>query len=139
MEVWEAREELRGYRYLLMEAERAERRAARWHEKAVSLSGPDTGGMGIRSGGRRGLDALVALELDFADESIGILRRAEEKRHELEEEIDRIDDYPMRALLKLHYIDGLSLSETARTLGYSVSWAYKFHKPALDAYAGLKD
>lgn len=135
----EAREELSAYRYLLMEAERAEKRAARWRDKAVSLSPPDPAGMGIRSAGRRGLDTLVSLYVDYADESIEILRKAEDKRRELEAVIDLMDDYPMRALLKLHYIDGMSLTETANALGYSVSWAYKFHKLALDAYAALKE
>lgn len=124
---------LRQYRLLAAEVDRLENKAGYWREKAVSLTPPNLGLMGIKSRAKSDIGDYVSRFLDFAAECVEAAEAAERKRAEVENAINQIGKPEYVILLKLHYLEGLSYEETAERMGYSLHWVYHYHQEALDS------
>lgn len=122
---------LKQYRLMVNRVERLAKRAGYWREKASSLSPPDLTKMGIKASGKTDLGDYVSKFLDLAEDCAQKAMDAERKRVEIESAIESCLEPTHALLLELHYIDGLSFLETAKSMQYSLEWVYQAHRQAL--------
>lgn len=78
----------------------------------------------------------------FANTIHSLLERNKSRLNEVATRIDQMDNEKYRKLLKLQYIDGLKLDDTAEVMFYSVQHVHRLQTQALADFAdqlGLED
>lgn len=126
----EKKEFLQQYKLAEIEEQRLEHEIERWRERAgkttqryslANVSGSD----------KRGDDVLVMLG-DKARELTEQMEKLIKLREKIEKAINSVDEFNLRELLRLRYIDGLRWEEVAVRMHYSWRQVIRLHGIALD-------
>ena len=126
----EIRDWLKSYRELLGEVAHYIERAQYWRDKALGLSATT---LSVAPGGEpTPFDECILEFMEYSDRCRDKAREAAIAKDRILDAIDSVGDTVLRRLLKLHYIDGMRLSDVAVVLGYSYGHIRHLHTKALE-------
>jgi len=111
-------------------------RAEKYREMAMQATGR-TDAIRVSGTGDRSKVEKYILELwDVHNELQEEISRLMKKSREAEKLIRTLEDDRHRAVLELRYLCAMTWEEIAGKLHFTVRWAHKLHKEAMDALAG---
>ena len=111
-------------------------RAEKYREMAMQATGR-TDAIRVSGTGERSKVEKYILELwDVHNELQQEIARLMEKSREAEKLIQTLEDDRYRAVLELRYLCAMTWEELADKLHFTVRWAHKLHKEAVEALAG---
>ena len=112
-------------------------RAEKYREMAMQATGR-TDAIRVSGTGDRSKVEKYILELwDVHNELQEEISRLMKKSREAEKLIRTLEDDRHRAVLELRYLCAMTWEEIAQKTNFTVRWAHKLHKEALDALAGV--
>ena len=112
-------------------------RAEKYREMAMQATGR-TDAIRVSGTGDRSKVEKYILELwDVHNELQQEIARLMKKSREAEKLIQTLEDDRHRAVLELRYLCAMTWEEIAQKTHFTVRWAHKLHKEALDALAGV--
>lgn len=112
-------------------------RAEKYREMAMQATGR-TDAIRVSGTGERSKVEKYILELwDVHNELQQEIARLMKKSHEAEKLIQTLADDRHRAVLELRYLCAMTWEEIAQKTHFTVRWAHKLHKEALDTLAGV--
>lgn len=122
---------LEGYYWTLANIEIIKDKIKNKNDRLYNTRSPKLSDM-PRGGSTKDTVDLIADKTELEDSLSKRLRQAEEKRQEIEDTINNINNPRYIMLLQLHYIDNLSLDVVADQMKLSYSRITKLHGLALD-------
>ena len=112
-------------------------RAEKYREMAMQATGR-TDALRVSGTGERSKVEKYILELwDVHNELQQEIARLMKKSREAEKLIQTLADDRHRAVLELRYLCAMTWEEIAQKTHFTVRWAHKLHKEALDTLAGV--
>ena len=112
-------------------------RAEKYREMAMQATGR-TDAIRVSGTGERSKVEKYILELwDVHNELQQEIARLMKKSREAEKLIQTLADDRHRAVLELRYLCAMTWEEIAQKTHFTVRWAHKLHKEALDTLAGV--
>lgn len=112
-------------------------RAEKYREMAMQATGR-TDALRVSGTGERSKVEKYILELwDVHNELQQEIARLMKKSREAEKLIQTLADERHRAVLELRYLCAMTWEEIAQKTHFTVRWAHKLHKEALDTLAGV--
>ena len=112
-------------------------RAEKYREMAMQATGR-TDAIRVSGTGDRSKVEKYILELwDVHNELQEEIARLMKKSREAEKLIRTLEDDRHRAVLELRYLCAMTWEEIAQKTNFTVRWAHKLHKEAMDALAGV--
>ena len=127
---------LRDVRHCQLRTQTLCARAEKYREMAMQATGR-TDAIRVSGTGDRSKVEKYILELwDVHNELQEEISRLMKKSREAEKLIRTLEDDRHRAVLELRYLCAMTWEEIAGKLHFTVRWAHKLHKEAMDALAG---
>ncbi len=112
-------------------------RAEKYREMAMQATGR-TDAIRVSGTGERSKVEKYILELwDVHNELQQEIARLMKKSREAEQLIQTLEDERHRAVLELRYLCAMTWEEIAQKTHFTVRWAHKLHKEAMDLLAGV--
>ncbi|WP_100065125.1 RNA polymerase sigma factor [Miniphocaeibacter massiliensis] len=133
IEIEKRKDILRGFNYLEEEIRRKESRLQYLERRIEDLKVPRA--IRLRDMPKdndyRMFDDYIDSYLDEINELINFIKTSKETKRKIEKAIDSIDDCDMKRLLKLKYIDGMTIREIAEKLYLSERTIKRKHRLAI--------
>ncbi|MBO5870803.1 MAG: DUF1492 domain-containing protein [Clostridia bacterium] len=124
---------LNGYRWAIEKIDVLEERLARLDDRLYAMRRSIISDMPKGGKGKDTVD-LIGDKEELSNDINEKLKEAYEKKRQIENAIDSMDDDRLSVILSLKYIDGLTLEEIASKLHYSNSHMGVLHRLALDEF-----
>lgn len=128
----EAARQLKRLRELENQIEEEATQLARWKGKVAHIANllsvlPDSGRESL-------LEEAEAQSLIIEARLRKHIAELGQKREQQQLDIEKVEDYRLRTLLKYRYLEQMTFEEIAEVMHYSWRWIMKLHKLALEKY-----